>query len=93
MSVAVGATRVLMLAENGLCKALTCVLNRRNDLRVVGAVHTLAGAAPDALVSGSAAVALPDSYSEGHLSDRHSGVRVFGGKQECWMSGEDPCPN
>lgn len=68
MSVAVEAVQVFILAENRLLReALARILNKKNDIRVVGAsafapdiVHQVAAAAPDVLLSDSAAIALSE---------------------------------
>lgn len=60
--------QVFILAENRLLReALTRILNKKNDIRVVGAsafstniVEQISGAGPDVLLSDSAAVALSE---------------------------------
>jgi len=66
MSAAVETVQVFILAENRLLReALTRILNKKTDLRVVGAsafvpdiVSQIASASPDVLLSDSAALAL-----------------------------------
>jgi len=68
MSNSVETVQVFILAENRLLReALTRILNKKSDIRVVGAcsfspdvVEQISGAAPDVLLSDSAAVALSD---------------------------------
>ncbi|MGA8153332.1 MAG: response regulator transcription factor [Terriglobales bacterium] len=68
MSNVAGVVQVFILAENRLLReALTRILNKKNDIRVVGAsafvpeiVPQIAAASPDVLLSDSAAVALSD---------------------------------
>jgi DNA-binding NarL/FixJ family response regulator len=68
MSVAVDTVQVFILAENRLLReALTRILNKKSDLRVVGAsafspdiVEQIASTAPDVLLSDSTAVALSE---------------------------------
>jgi len=68
MSNLVETVQVFILAENRLLReALTRILNKKNDIRVVGAcpfspdvVEQVSNAAPDVLLSDSAAVALSD---------------------------------
>jgi len=68
MSVAVEMVQVFILAENRLLReALTRILNKKNDIRVVGAsafapdiVREISSAAPNVLLSDSAAVALSE---------------------------------
>jgi DNA-binding NarL/FixJ family response regulator len=68
MSDAVESVQVFILAENRLLReALTRILGKKNDIRVVGAsafspdvVEQISSAAPDVLLSDSAAVALSD---------------------------------
>jgi DNA-binding NarL/FixJ family response regulator len=68
MSDAVENVQVFILAENRLLReALTRILGKKNDIRVVGAsafspdvVEQISSAAPDVLLSDSAAVALSD---------------------------------
>ncbi len=68
MSVAVETVQVFILAENRLLReALARILNNKSDIRVVGAsafatdvVHHIAQAAPDVLLSDSAALALSE---------------------------------
>jgi DNA-binding NarL/FixJ family response regulator len=68
MSLAVETVQVFILAENRLLReALARILNKKSDIRVVGAsafapdiVRQIAVAAPDVLLSDSAAVALSD---------------------------------
>ena len=65
---AVESVQVFILAENRLLReALTRILGKKNDIRVVGAsafsndvVEQISSAAPDVLLSDSAAVALSD---------------------------------
>jgi DNA-binding NarL/FixJ family response regulator len=65
---AVESVQVFILAENRLLReALTRILGKKNDIRVVGAsafspdvVEEISSAAPDVLLSDSAAVALSD---------------------------------
>jgi len=66
MSIAVETVQVFILAENRLLReALTRILNKKSDIRVVGAsaftpdiVQQIRSVAPDVLLSDSAAVAL-----------------------------------
>src|SRR5579863_8798017 len=68
MSVSAETVQVFILAENRLLReALTRILTKKNDLRVVGAcafspdvVDEISSAAPDVLLSDSAAVALSE---------------------------------
>jgi DNA-binding NarL/FixJ family response regulator len=68
MSVAVATVQVFILAENRLLReALARILNKKSDIRVVGAsafapdiVDQIANTAPDVLLSDSAALALSD---------------------------------
>jgi DNA-binding NarL/FixJ family response regulator len=68
MSDVVESVQVFILAENRLLReALTRILGKKNDIRVVGAsafspdvVEEISSAAPDVLLSDSAAVALSD---------------------------------
>jgi DNA-binding NarL/FixJ family response regulator len=68
MSDVVESVQVFILAENRLLReALTRILGKKNDIRVVGAsafspdvVGQISSAAPDVLLSDSAAVALSD---------------------------------
>src|SRR5438552_9836875 len=68
MAVAVENVQVFILAENRLLReALTRILSKKSDIRVVGAsafspqvVEQIAAAAPDVLLSDSAAVALSE---------------------------------
>ena len=68
MSDLVETVQVFILAENRLLReALTRILNKKNDIRVVGAsaftpdvVGQIAAAAPDVLLSDSAAIALSE---------------------------------
>jgi len=68
MSNSVETVQVFILAENRLLReALTRILNKKSDIRVVGAcsfspdvVEQISSAAPDVLLSDSAAVALSD---------------------------------
>ena len=68
MPIVTGMVQVFILAENRLLReALTRILNKKNDIRVVGAsafvpeiVPQIAAANPDVLLSDSAAVALSD---------------------------------
>jgi len=68
MSAVTGTVQVFILAENRLLReALTRILNKKSDIRVVGAsafmpeiVQQIAGAGPDVLLSDSAAVALSE---------------------------------
>lgn len=68
MSIAVETVQVFILAENRLLReALARILNKKSDIRVVGAsafapdiVQQIASSAPDVLLSDSAAVALSD---------------------------------
>lgn len=68
MSDVTGTVQVFILAENRLLReALTRILNKKSDIRVVGAsafmpeiVQQIAGAGPDVLLSDSAAVALSE---------------------------------
>jgi DNA-binding NarL/FixJ family response regulator len=68
MSDSVESVQVFILAENRLLReALTRILSKKSDIRVVGAsafspdvVEQISGAAPDVLLSDSTAVALSD---------------------------------
>ncbi|MBV8051936.1 MAG: response regulator transcription factor [Acidobacteriaceae bacterium] len=68
MSVAVEIVQVYILAENRLLReALARILNKKSDIRVVGSsafvpdiVHRICQAAPDVLLSDSAAAALSE---------------------------------
>src|SRR5271170_1289551 len=68
MSNVTGVVQVFILAENRLLReALTRILNKKSDIRVVGAsafmpeiVQLIADAGPDVLLSDSAAVALSE---------------------------------
>jgi DNA-binding NarL/FixJ family response regulator len=68
MSVSIETVQVFILAENRLLReALARILNKRSDLRVVGAspfvpdiVHQMRGTSPDVLLSDSAAVGLSE---------------------------------
>jgi DNA-binding NarL/FixJ family response regulator len=68
MSLEVETVQVFILAENRLLReALTRILNKKSEVRVVGAsaftpdiVHQIAQLAPDVLLSDSAAVALSE---------------------------------
>jgi DNA-binding NarL/FixJ family response regulator len=68
MSISVEIVRVFILAENRLLReALTRILSKKSDIRVVGAaafspdvVEQISSVAPDVLLSDSAAVALSD---------------------------------
>jgi len=68
MSDSVESVQVFILAENRLLReALTRILSKKSDIRVVGAspfspdvVEQISGASPDVLLSDSAAVALSD---------------------------------
>ncbi|HXY16375.1 MAG TPA: response regulator transcription factor [Terriglobales bacterium] len=68
MPVAVETVQVFILAENRLLReALARILNKKNDINVAGSsaftpdiVHQIAQAAPDVLLSDSAALALSD---------------------------------
>jgi DNA-binding NarL/FixJ family response regulator len=68
MSVTVEAVQVFILAENRLLReALTRILNKKSDMRVVGAsafvpdiVQEIACTAPDVLLSDSAAITLSE---------------------------------
>jgi DNA-binding NarL/FixJ family response regulator len=68
MFAVIGTVQVFILAENRLLReALTRILNKKSDIRVVGAsafmpeiVQQIASASPDVLLSDSAAVALSE---------------------------------
>jgi DNA-binding NarL/FixJ family response regulator len=76
--------QVYILAENRLLReALTRILNKKSDIRIVGAsafspqvVGEIAGAAPDVLLSDSAAVALSDLRLVSEVRRAIPGLRV-----------------
>lgn len=84
MSVALETVQVFILAENRLLReALTRILNKKSDLRVVGAsafaqdiVQQIAGAAPDVLLSDSAAIALSELRLVSEVRAAVPGVKV-----------------
>ena len=84
MSVALETVQVFILAENRLLReALTRILNKKSDIRVVGAsvfgqdiVQQIASAAPDVLLSDSAAVALSDLRLVSEVRTAIPGVKV-----------------
>jgi DNA-binding NarL/FixJ family response regulator len=84
MSVALETVQVFILAENRLLReALTRILNKKSELRVVGAsafaqdiVHQIATAAPDVLLSDSAALALSELRLVSEVRAAIPGVKV-----------------
>jgi DNA-binding NarL/FixJ family response regulator len=84
MSIAVETVQVFILAENRLLReALARILNKKSDIRVVGAsafaqdiVHQIASASPDVLLSDSAAVALSDLRLVSEVRAAIPGVKV-----------------
>jgi DNA-binding NarL/FixJ family response regulator len=84
MSVALETVQVFILAENRLLReALTRILNKKSDIRVVGAsafaqdiVQQIASAAPDVLLSDSAAVALSHLRLVSEVQAALPGVKV-----------------
>jgi len=84
MSLAVETVQVFILAENRLLReALTRILNKKSDIRVVGAsafaediVRQIAGSAPDVLLSDSAAIALSDLRLVSEVRAAIPGVKV-----------------
>jgi DNA-binding NarL/FixJ family response regulator len=84
MSVTVEAVQVFILAENRLLReALTRILNKKSDMRVVGAsafapdiVQQISGAAPDVLLSDSAAVALSELRLVSEVRTAIPGLKV-----------------
>jgi DNA-binding NarL/FixJ family response regulator len=84
MSLALETVQVFILAENRLLReALARILNKKNDLRVVGAsafaqdiVQQIASAAPDVLLSDSAALALSELRLVSEVRAAVPGVKV-----------------
>jgi DNA-binding NarL/FixJ family response regulator len=84
MSVEVETVQVFILAENRLLReALTRILNKKSELRVVGAsaftpeiVQQIAHLAPDVLLSDSAAVALSELKLISEVRAAIPGLRV-----------------
>jgi DNA-binding NarL/FixJ family response regulator len=93
MSASVEIVKVFILAENRLLReALTRILSKKNDIHVVGAsafspdvVEKISGAAPDVLLSDSAAVALSDLRLVSEVRSAIPGLKVV-------MIGMDPDP-
>jgi DNA-binding NarL/FixJ family response regulator len=91
MSEAVESVQVFILAENRLLReALTRILSKKNDIRVVGAsafspdvVEQISNAAPDVLLSDSAVVALSDLQLISEVRAAVPGLKVV-------MIGMDP---
>jgi DNA-binding NarL/FixJ family response regulator len=85
MSDAVESVQVFILAENRLLReALTRILSKKNDIRVVGAsafspdvVQQISGAAPDVLLSDSAAIALSDLRLVSEVRAAVPGLKVI----------------
>jgi DNA-binding NarL/FixJ family response regulator len=85
MSDAVESVQVFILAENRLLReALTRILSKKNDIRVVGAsafspevVEQISAAAPDVLLSDSAAVALSDLRLVSEVRAAIPGLKVI----------------
>jgi DNA-binding NarL/FixJ family response regulator len=94
MSLALETVQVFILAENRLLReALTRILNKKSDLRVVGAsafaqdiVQQIAAAAPDVLLSDSAALALSELRLVSEVRAAVPGIKVV-------MIGMDPEPD
>ncbi|MGA9965827.1 MAG: response regulator transcription factor [Terriglobales bacterium] len=84
MSDVVESVQVFILAENRLLReALTRILGKKNDIRVVGAsafspdvVEQISSAAPDVLLSDSAAVALSDLRLVSEVRSAIPGLKV-----------------
>lgn len=84
MSVAVATVQVFILAENRLLReALTRILNKKSEIRVVGAsafvpdiVDQVANAAPDVLLSDSAALALSELRLVSEVRSAIPGLKV-----------------
>jgi len=84
MSVSVETVQVFILAENRLLReALARILNKRSDLRVVGAsaflpeiVQQVRSASPDVLLSDSAAVALSELRLVSEVRKALPGLKV-----------------
>jgi DNA-binding NarL/FixJ family response regulator len=91
MSDSVESVQVFILAENRLLReALTRILSKKNDIRVVGAsafslevVEQISNAAPDVLLSDSAVVALSDLQLISEVRAAVPGLKVV-------MIGMDP---
>jgi DNA-binding NarL/FixJ family response regulator len=91
MSDAVDTVQVFILAENRLLReALARILNKKNDIKVVGAssftpdiVRQIAQAVPDVLLSDSAAIALSDLRLISETRSALPGLKVV-------MIGMDP---
>jgi len=85
MSDAIESVQVFILAENRLLReALTRILSKKNDIRVVGAsafspdvVEQISGAAPDVLLSDSAAIALSDLRLVSEVRAAIPGLKVI----------------
>jgi DNA-binding NarL/FixJ family response regulator len=84
MSNSVDSVRVFILAENRLLReALTRILSKKSDIQVVGAavfspdvVQQISSAAPDVLLSDSAAVALSDLRLVSEVRSAIPGTKV-----------------
>ena len=84
MSESMESVQVFILAENRLLReALTRILSKKSDIRVVGAsafspgvVEQISGAAPDVLLSDSAAVALSDLRLVSEVRSAIPGLKV-----------------
>src|SRR5580692_7587082 len=84
MSDPVESVQVFILAENRLLReALTRILNKKSDMRVVGAsafspdiVEQISSASPDVLLSDSAAVALSDLRLVSEVRSSIPGLKV-----------------
>jgi DNA-binding NarL/FixJ family response regulator len=84
MSDSVESVQVFILAENRLLReALTRILSKKSDIRVVGAsafspdvVEQICAAAPDVLLSDSAAVALSDLRLVSEVRAAIAGLKV-----------------
>jgi DNA-binding NarL/FixJ family response regulator len=80
----VNSVQVFILAENRLLReALTRILSKKNDIQVVGAcafssdvVEQISSAAPDVLLSDSAAVALSDLRLVAEVRGALPGIKV-----------------
>jgi DNA-binding NarL/FixJ family response regulator len=84
MSVAVEMVQIFILAENRLLReALARILNKKTDIRVVGSsafvpdiVHHISQAAPDVLLSDSAALALSELRLVSEVRTAIPGLKV-----------------
>lgn len=84
MCVSAESVQVFILAENRLLReALTRILSKKSDIRVVGAaafspdvVRQISSAAPDVLLSDSAAVALSDLRLVAEVLEAIPGLKV-----------------